>query len=149
MKQLLAACLLVFPLCGFAEEPDPNVVMANRVLQAAGFPTLPDKAREMQCYAWSGLSAGIYATWLMDGADFDAHVGKFGGMEMQTPIPASLLAPPNAAAPWFAPGGLKGGQVWFLGRIARAAPELFRLYASREEGRLCLFYTWNNKSMYP
>lgn len=147
MHRLTAVLLGFVPLLLSAAEPDRNVVTANTVLQTAGLPPLPGAARKLQCYAWSGLSAGVYASWTLEPADQEAYLAQFQGMQTASPIPPNLLSPPNSAAPWFAPAGLS--EVWFRGKITRAAPETFRLYGDRKTGRYCLFYTWNNKRTYP
>ena len=130
--------------------PNPYLPVANRVLAEAGLPGLPSGTEKMDCYAWSGLSAGIYAAFELKKEDFENYLSPFlAGMEQASPIPRRLLAPPNAAAPWFNPGGIADGLVCFRGRITRAAPEIFRLYADRENLRIFIYYTWNNKRIYP
>jgi|GEM_PF-1792859 len=130
--------------------PNPAVAVANQVLTQAGLPRLPTEFEEMQCYAWSGLSAGIYAFFELKKEAFEGYLSPYlSGMERITPIPRRLLSPPNAAAPWFNPGSIGGGTVFFRGRINRAAPEIFRLYVDAENHKIFLYYTWNNKRTYP
>lgn len=153
----LVAILLPSALSGqTAEEtkeegpPDRYVPLANQVLVQAGLPPLPSEFEEMECYAWSRLSAGIYAAFELKKEAFDGYVAPYlSSMEHLTPIPRRLLTPPNSAAPWFTPGSIRGGTVFFRGRITRAAPEIFRLYVDQENQRIFLYYTWNNKRTYP
>jgi hypothetical protein len=128
---------------------NPYLVTATRILVQSGLTPLPQDAKEMQCYAWSGLSAGIYAAFTLKKPAFEAYLAPYAGMERASPIPRQLLAPPNSAAPWFGPGGIADGTVFFRGRISRGAPELFRLYADPENLKIFLYYTWNNKRIYP
>lgn len=134
------------------EEGPPNryVSVANQVLAQAGLPALPSEFEEMACYAWSGLSAGIYAAFELKKEAFEGYVAPYlSSMEHLTPIPQRLLTPPNSAAPWFSPGSIPGGTVFFRGRITRAAPEIFRLYVDQKNHKVFLYYTWNNKRTYP
>lgn len=136
-----------------AEEnatPNPYVSVANQVLAQAGLPALPSEFENMQCYAWSGLSAGIYAAFELKKETFEGYVAPYlSSVEHLTPIPGRLLTPPNSAAPWFSPGSIPNGTVFFRGRITRAAPEIFRLYVDRKNHKVFLYYTWNNKRTYP
>jgi len=139
--------------CLVAEDKkpvNPLVATANQTLSRAGLPALPENAKELQCHAWSGLSAGIYALVVLKEEELAAYVSSFpAGLEKATPIPGILLAPPNASAAWFTPGGIREGTVLYRGRIVSAAPEMFRLYVDVENSRVYLYYTWNNKRTYP
>lgn len=149
LSTLLLLCLAAASLHA-EEEENSHIAPANRTLAATGLPPLPDKAKDMQCYSWSGLSAGIYAAFKLEEPGLASYLASFPkGVEKADPIPASLLAPPNASAPWFAPAGIQKGFVLFRGRIFGAAPETFRLYVDEENSQLFLFYTWNNKRTYP
>lgn len=135
---------------GFTTAQEPFVAQANQILQSAGLPKIPDTATELQCYAWSGLSAGIYATFLLDPDQLPPYLQLFPkNLEKLSPIPQAFLTPPNSAAPWFQPASLTKGQVYLRGQIVRAAPEIFRLYVDPEKARIFLYYTWNNKRTYP
>jgi len=153
MSRLMVGLLFWTLTAAFAEEAPVNshVAVANRTLAQAGLPALPTTAKELQCYAWSGLSAGIYAAILFkEEKDFTAYREVVSrGLEAASPIPRNLLAPPNPAAPWFTPGAIANGTVFYRGRITRAAPEILRWYADAEERRMFLYYSWNNKRTYP
>jgi hypothetical protein len=146
--------LLVSSIALFAEDKEPEVnpfiAPANRTLAFAGLPSLPEKATEMQCYSWSGLSAGIYASFELPEPDLSHYLATLPpGVEKASPIPANLLSPPNSSAPWFTPGDITSGTVFYRGRITNSAPETYRLYVDTENSRVYLFYTWNNKRTYP
>lgn len=155
MKTLALLLPLLLPSLLLAQDnknapTNRYVSVANQVLAQAGLPRLPAKAEEMNCYAWSGLSAGIYAVFKLKKERFNDYLAPYlSGMERLTPIPRRLLAPPNTAAPWFQPAGIANGTVFFRGRITRAAPEIFRLYADPKNQKIFLYYTWNNKRTYP
>ena len=153
MFRILAGLLFFTLTASAAEEApvNPHVEVANRTLAQAGLPTLPTAVKELHCYAWSGLSAGIYASLLFeeekDFAAFQAVVSR--GLNAASPIPRNLLAPPNSATPWFTPEALANGTVFYRGRITRAAPEILRWYGDAAERRVFLYYSWNNKRTYP
>ncbi len=150
--QLLAGLGLAALLAtsGSAMPQEPFIAQANQILQSAGLPVIPDNAAEVQCYAWSGLSAGVYATFLLEPDQLAPYLQLFPkNLEKLSPIPSAFLTPPNSAAPWFQPASLTNGQVYLRGQIVRAAPEIFRLYLDPEKARIFLYYTWNNKRTYP
>jgi len=153
IMRLLTLIILSATTCPAAEDEkplNPSVTTANQVLARAGLPALPENAKELQCYAWNGLSAGIYAMVVLKKADLTAYMSSFpAGLEKASPIPRNLLAPPIASAAWFTPGGITDGTVLYRGRIVSGAPEIFRLYADVENSRVYLYYTWNNKRTYP
>lgn len=153
MARFVLGLLLCTLTASLAEDPPPNpsVTVANRTLALAGLPPLPTKTKDLQCYAWSGLSAGIYAAIVFEEEkDFAAYRETIArGLETATPIPRNLLSPPNPAAPWFIPDSIDNGTVFFRGRITRAAPEILRWYVDAEELRMFLYYSWNNKRTYP
>jgi len=118
----------VLASAGRTMAQEPFVAQANQIFRSAGLPQIPEKAAEVQCYAWSGLSAGVYATFLLDPAQLPNYLQLFPkNLEKFSPIPAASLPPPNPAAPWFQPASLTQGSVSMRGQIVRAAPEIFRL----------------------
>jgi len=126
------------------------VTQANRTLQLAGLPVLPDKAFAYECYAWSGLSAGIYASFTLEKPEFEKWLASLpGDLEKTMPIPSSLYPPPNASAGWFAPPTTDESYVLGRGRISRAAPELLRVYVDPKEYKIQFYYSWNNRRTYP
>lgn len=126
------------------------VAQANRTLHLAGLPPLPGMAVEYHCYSWSGLSAGIYASFELKEEDFSAWLaGLPADLQRTSPVPPSLLSPPNSEAPWFAPSMAAESYVLARGRINRAAPEIFRVYVDPENHRIQFYYSWNNKRTYP
>lgn len=128
----------------------PMVGQANRTLQLAGLPTLPTMAVEYNCYAWSGLSAGIYASFKLKKDEFNGWLaGLPGDLQKTSPVPTALLSPPNSEAPWFSPAMTGESYVLARGRISRAAPEIFRVYVDPENLRILFYYSWNNKRTYP
>jgi hypothetical protein len=144
---------ILLPLLGVtgqASAQEPFVAQANQILRTAGLPGIPEKATEVRCYAWSGLSAGVYATFVLEKAELDPYVALFPkNLEKLSPIPQAFLNPPNSAAPWFTPSEISNGQIWLRGQIVRAAPEMVRFYIDPEKPRIFLYYTWNNKRTYP
>ncbi|MFZ4682364.1 MAG: hypothetical protein ACOYMS_07670, partial [Terrimicrobiaceae bacterium] len=122
----------------------------NKILDRAGLPAIPEKAGELECYAWTGLGTGIYTTFVLKKPAFTSYLASFpAGLAEASPIPRNLLAPPNPAAPWFTPETIDNGSVLYRGRIANAAPEIFRVYVDVANLRVFLYYTWNNKRTYP
>lgn len=152
MRRALLMIVLSAATCLASEdEPsdNPSVLTANETLARAGLPAIPENAKELECYAWTGLGTGIYATFLLKQPALAPYLASFPSLEEATPIPRNLLAPPNLAAPWFTPENFENGTVLYRGRITNAAPEIFRLYVDAKNSRVFLYYTWNNKRTYP
>lgn len=144
-----------------AAEPTPKkqelipvegtmVAQASRSLRLAGLPPLPPMALEYDCYAWSGLSAGIYATFTLEKTGFESWLASLpADLEKTMPIPSRLYAPPNSSAPWLSPPHTPESYVLGRGRISRGAPELLRVYVDPQEFKIQLYYSWNNRRTYP
>ncbi len=145
----IAVALLV-PSLARADD-SASVAKANQTLQLAGYPPLPAKGEKLQCYAWNGQGAGIYARFILkEPSDLAAYLASLPSwLEKASPIPANLFSPPLAQASWFTPSSTAKAYVLYGGRIWHAAPEIFRLYVDPESSTLYLYYTWNNKRTYP
>ncbi|MFZ4681814.1 MAG: hypothetical protein ACOYMS_04880 [Terrimicrobiaceae bacterium] len=148
---LLMTVLRVATGLASEDEPsdNPSVLTANETLARAGFPAIPENARELECYAWTGLGPGISATFLLKRPALAPFPASFPGLDEPPPSRRKLLAPPHRAAPWFTPENIENGIVLSRGRTANAAPEIFRLHVDAKNSRVFRYSTWNHKRTHP
>ena len=93
---LLMTVLRVATGLASEDEPsdNPSVLTANETLARAGFPAIPENARELECYAWTGLGTGISATFLLKRPALAPFPASFPGLDEP---PQSPQAPCSAA----------------------------------------------------
>ena len=90
---LLMTVLRVATGLASEDEPsdNPSVLTANETLARAGFPAIPENARELECYAWTGLGTGISATFLLKRPALAPFPASFPGLDEPPPVAASSL----------------------------------------------------------
>lgn len=114
------------------------------MLRAAGLPPIPADAEVVDCYAWTGLTAGVYCVFEPVGGDWQAYAARLPASALSAEgVPSALLVPILPETPWFRPGAITEGRTFHGEGLRASARERFRLFVDETDGVCYLYYAWN------